>query len=260
MAQLREVSLTRGGRRVLHRVSLDAPAGRVTAIAGPNGSGKTTALALLAGDLTPQAGEVRLGGEPMARLSPAERARRRAVMPQHFEIAFDFTAREVVEMGLLPDAPPAAARGLVARALEEAGLGPLADRAVTRLSGGERQRVAFARALAQIHSAEAAGAAGPRTLLLDEPTASLDLAHQALMIAALRRLAGRGVGVAVVLHDLNLAAAADAIVLLKDGEVAAHGPPEAVLTEARIASVYAAPVRLVEHEGRRLVALVPPGG
>jgi len=256
MAELIEVSARRGGRRVLHGVSLAAPAGRVTVIAGPNGSGKTTALALLAGDLKPAAGRVLLGDAPIERLSAAERARRRAVMPQHFNLVFAFTAREVVEMGLLPDLRAPRRAQLVGEALALADIDALAERPVTQLSGGERQRVSFARAAAQVLSARSLSPDAPVSLFLDEPTASLDLAHQAAVVRAAHRLAADGVRVVMVMHDLTLIdASADHVVLLKEGRVAAAGAPRNVLTEATIRSVYDASVALIEDPAARAVAL-----
>ncbi|MEQ8602088.1 MAG: ATP-binding cassette domain-containing protein [Marivibrio sp.] len=256
MAELIEVSAARGGRRVLHEVTLAAPAGCVTVIAGPNGSGKTTALALMAGDLRPSTGRVLLGDAPIEGLSAAVRALRRAVMPQHFNLVFAFTVREVVEMGLLPALPARRRAPVVEEALALADVAAMAERPVTQLSGGERQRVSFARATAQVLSAQAVAPDAPATLFLDEPTASLDLAHQAAVVRAAHRLAADGVRVVMVMHDLTLIdAAADHLVLLKEGQVAAAGAPRAVLDEPTIRSVYAASVAVIEDADARAVAL-----
>ncbi len=263
MLALDAATLRRGGRTVLDAASLAVVPGRVTALVGPNGAGKTSALHLLAGDLAPDGGQAQLDGQPLIAVAPGERARRRAVMPQRFDLAFAFTAREVVAMGVLDAVPPAHRARLIAEALERADIAHLAERLVTRLSGGERQRVALARALAQVDSgaygvdADHEPPAG-RYLLLDEPTASLDLAHQDAVMRTARQLAAEGVGVLAVLHDLNLAAAiADELVMLSDGRVHAIGPPADILTAEVIAAVYGVSVRLLGDEAAPVVALTP---
>ena len=239
-------------RAVLEGVSLRAEAGTVTALLGPNGAGKSTLLRLLAGLLRPAAGEVRMGGEDVARLSPARLARRRAVVGAEELPAFAWTALEVVLMGRAPHLLGAggARRGrggrfalegaedldLARAALERVDCGHLAGRPVAALSSGERQRVWLARALCQDTSA----------LLLDEPTSHLDPAHALRVGALLGELAGEGRAVVAVLHDPNLAgAAADQVVFLAGGGVAAAGSPAAVLVPDVLRSVYGVEARRV---------------
>lgn len=234
-----------GGRTVLSDVDVTVRPGRLLAVVGPNGAGKSTLLALLAGDLRPSAGAVWLDGAPVRAMRPRELARRRAVMPQQTQVQFSFTAAEVVGLGLYArhghDDPD-----LIESALRQVDAVELAGRAFPTLSGGEQARVTFARVLAQ----------DTPVLLLDEPTAHLDLHHQHLVLRLARTAAEQGGAVAVVLHDLNLAARfADELVVLAGGRVAASGPPETTLTAAALSTTYGEPITVVPHplDGRPLV-------
>jgi iron complex transport system ATP-binding protein len=211
---------TLGGRRVVDQVSLTLHAGQWVALVGPNGAGKSTLLQLLAGLLRPEAGAVALQGRPLADWPPRERAARLAWLAQQGEIDAELPARSLVELGRLPrhgllGAPDAADAAAVARALAETETAALAGRRLSELSGGERQRVLVARALA----VEAP------VLLLDEPVAHLDAPHQMALLRGLRQRARDGAAVAVVLHDLNLALAADRVLLMARGRLVADGPP-----------------------------------
>ncbi|MFT3719542.1 MAG: heme ABC transporter ATP-binding protein [Pseudorhodoferax sp.] len=221
-----------GGKTLLQPTDLRLVPGRVTAILGPNGAGKSTLLALLSGERRPSRGRVLLDGQDLAGMAPAALALRRAVMAQEAPVAFDFLAREVVELGRYPHRlrPSADEAGIVAQAMRDTGVAHLADRVFNSLSGGEKARVHLARALAQ----------GGRWLLLDEPTAALDLAHQHQALQLLRRLAhAQGLGVVLVLHDLNLALRyADGAVLLADAALQAAGPVREVLTPERVLAVW----------------------
>jgi iron complex transport system ATP-binding protein len=233
----------RAGRRVLvDEVSLSLRAGEVLAVVGPNGAGKSTLLRALTGERAPQGGRVACEGRALADWAPVDLARRRAVVSQHVALAFPMRAAEVVALGRLPwhGTAGAAQDGVaVAQAMAAAGVAHLAQQDHATLSGGERQRVQIARALAQLH-----GAARPAALLLDEPTASLDARHAAGLLALLRRLAGDGLAVMVVLHDLNEAAfVADRVAVLAAARLAAEGPPGEVLTPGRLAAVYGMPFR-----------------
>ncbi|MDT0306229.1 heme ABC transporter ATP-binding protein [Streptomyces sp. DSM 44917] len=249
VAAARALTVRRGGRAVLDGVDLEVAAGEVLALAGPNGAGKSTLLAALAGDLAPEAGEVTLAGRPAHAHGARELARRRAVLPQDPTISFPFTSAEVVRMGRAPWAGTAAAAAddaAVAEAMVQTGTTALAGRPFPALSGGERARVALARVLAQ--------RAG--TLLLDEPTAALDLRHQEAVLRVCRERAAAGAAVVVVLHDLGLAAAhADRVAVLHRGRLAAAGPPEAVLTGELLSEIYDHPVEVLPHPltGTRLV-------
>lgn len=227
-----------GGKRLASVTTVLRP-GRVTAILGPNGAGKSSLLRTLTGEWPAQGGQVLEGNQPLLRLPAPQLARRRAVMPQDGSVAFDFTVQEVVELGryahrLQPSQDEA---GIVAQAMAATGVGALAARSIATLSGGERARAHLARALAQIWEAPPCGS--PRWLLLDEPTAAMDLAYQHHTMALLRRWAHeQQVGVIAVLHDANLALRyADEVLLVHAGGCEA-GPVHAVLTAGTLARVW----------------------
>lgn len=231
----------RGDRRVLASVDLGVRAGEIVALVGPNGAGKSSLLATIAGDLALHSGSIEIDGRPLADWSPTELALRRSVLPQQFAVAFPFLAREVVRMGRAPWRELASREDddrRVGAALLAADAENLADRPITALSGGERARVALARLLAQ----------DAQLLLLDEPTAALDLGHQELVMQVLRERAEQGDGVVVVLHDLSLAAAhADRMVVIDAGQVVADGAPGSVATPELLEAVYRAPIEVLPH-------------
>ncbi|WP_423455900.1 heme ABC transporter ATP-binding protein [Ottowia sp. VDI28] len=228
------------GRTLLEGVSAALKPGRFTAILGPNGAGKSTLLSLLSAQRRPNAGEVLLDERPIRSFSPRELALRRAVMPQDSAVAFNFTVHEVAELGRYPhrQQPDADEAGIILRALEATDVAKLSSRIFNTLSGGEKARVHLARALAQIWGPRPGKAA--RWLLLDEPTAALDLAHQHQALGLLRdRANNQGVGVVAVLHDLNLALSyADDALLLAHGEAACFGPVGEVLTPERMKRIW----------------------
>ncbi len=205
--------------------------GRFTAILGPNGAGKSTMLSMLVGERKPQAGEVLMDGVALAKCPAEQLATRRAVMPQDCSVAFDFTALEVVELGRYPhrNQPSQSEGSIVQQAMQLTGVAHLAHRSVNTLSGGERARTHLARSLAQVWEAPSNGAA--RWLLLDEPTAALDIAHQHHSMALLKSLAEeQGVGVIAVVHDVNLAVRyAHDVLILGNGE-SESGSVQEVLT------------------------------
>ncbi|ATQ27855.1 heme ABC transporter ATP-binding protein [Rhodococcus ruber] len=246
-----QVAVRRGERVVLDGVDLEVRVGEVLALVGPNGAGKSTLLAALAGDHPVAAGEVTVGDRPLAEFSAAALARRRAVLPQQHAVGFAFTALQVVRMGRAVWARTDRSREdetTVAAALAEADVTHLAHRPFPALSGGERARVALARVLAQ----------DTQTLLLDEPTAALDLGHQETVMQVVRGRADAGTAVVVVLHDLNLAAAyADRVCVLAGGRVAADGPPAQVLTGELLTRVYHYPVRVHPHPGTGAPLVLP---
>lgn len=237
----RGVVVDLGGTRILHGVGLAVEPGQVVALLGPNGAGKSTLLAAACGDVPTASGEVRLSGRPLGAWSTVELARRRAVLLQRVNVSFPFTALQVVTMGRAPWAGTSAQDAddqAVAEAMAACDVEHLAERQFTTLSGGERARVALARVLAQ----------GTDLLMLDEPTAALDLHHQELVLARARRHAQGGGGVVVVLHDLTLAAAwADRVIVLDRGRVAAAGAPRDVLTAGTLSQVYRCPVEVIDH-------------
>lgn len=241
------------GRAALDGVSFTIAAGEFVGLVGPNGSGKTTLLHCLTGLLSPHGGAVLLDGRTVAAWGPAELARRVGVVAQGEGAGCEFTVAQAVAMGRYPrrrrwQRETAADREAVAAALRLTGLADLADRPLATLSGGERQRAALARALAQT----------PRSLLLDEVTAHLDLGFQAEVLTLLRRLnAEQGLTVVVVLHDLNLAArCCQRLFLLSRGRILAAGAPGEVLTPDTLQRAYGVAVRVQPGpDGLPLVAV-----
>jgi len=235
------VTVARAGRRLVDAVTLQAAASSVTAVIGPNGAGKSTLMKVLSGEILPDAGRVTLDGRPLGGLTPRERARRRAVLPQSATVAFPFTVAEVVQLGLSVPAfriGRAEQAAIVAQALAAVDLTALAGRAHDRLSGGERQRCHLARVLAQLWGGTRE-TGRPGLLLLDEPTAAQDIAHQLLVAEIAREHAREGGATIMVLHDLNLAArAADRIAVVAAGRLAALGPPAEVVTESMLAKAF----------------------
>jgi iron complex transport system ATP-binding protein len=230
-----------GGRAIVSGVDVEVAAGEVLALVGPNGAGKSTLLGLLAADLAPVTGAVTVDGRSLRGLRPRALARLRAVMPQQTRLEFAFTAAEVVALGTYAGQGVRAASGDRQRALEalrRVDAEALADRSFPSLSGGEQARVTLARVLAQ----------DAPVVLLDEPTAHLDLRHQGLVLKLAREMAAAGRAVAVVLHDVNLAARwADRLMILAGGRVAACGPPGETLTASTLTEVYDHPIDVVPH-------------
>jgi iron complex transport system ATP-binding protein len=249
MLMAKEVSFFRGDRQVLTAVSGTLQPGRVTALLGPNGAGKSTLLKLLTGELTPAGGSIELDGRALAGWAPEELGRRRGVLPQESRLAFAFPVREVVMMGRMPHGGESARDWeICVAALECVEAGALAERLYTQLSSGEKQRVQLARVLAQVW--EKSGD-GNRYLMLDEPTASLDLAHQHGALRAAGEWAKNGAAVLAVLHDLNLAMAyADDAWVLDEGRMVASGPVEEVLTPGLIERVFKVSAELLPQAGQ----------
>ena len=238
----------------LHDVSLDVAKGSLTGLLGPNGGGKTTLVSLLAGVLRPRAGRVVLDGVDLTAMSRRQIARRVAVVPQETHPAFDYTVMEMVLMGRHPHLGVMALEGpgdidIAREALAATGTGALAERNYMTLSGGEKQRVIIASALAQ----------SPDLLLLDEPTASLDLHYQLEIAALLGRLNHeRQMTMVLATHDLNLAAAlCTHVIMVREGTVLAHGPTADVLTAARIRELYGVDAEVRFHETAGHLTVVP---
>jgi len=251
MIEAWEIFVRLGARMVLEDISFELPDGQLLALIGPNGSGKTTLIRTLNGTVIPYYhGRAFIDGVEVESMSRADIARKIAVVAQENETKFPLNVLEFVLAGRFVHGTAfgwetEADIEIARRALADCELGDLANRLMNELSGGERQRVVLARALAT----------GAQTLLLDEPTANLDIAHQAMMFRLVReRCKTSNASAVVITHDLNLAAAfADRVLLLKDGKMFAIGPPRDVLTEENIAAVFGVKVLLDENPVSRNV-------
>ncbi|HEX9676061.1 MAG TPA: heme ABC transporter ATP-binding protein [Anaerolineales bacterium] len=242
--ELLNVSLGYTEHPILRQVSLRVDPGEILAVVGPNGVGKSTLIKAASGALPPLSGEVRINGQDLRSLRPAARARLVSVVPQATDLPGSFLALDVVLMGRTPylrwlENEGALDKEAAQRAMQRTELAELAERPVGELSGGEQQRVLIARALAQ----------QAPVMLLDEPTAHLDLRHQDQVLRLVRELAReRSLAVLLALHDLNLVARfADRVALLSNGEVGALGKPEQVLTPDGLAEVYGMRIHVMPH-------------
>lgn len=237
---------------VLHDLSLHFPAQAITAILGPNGSGKTTLLRLLLGVLHPQSGHILVANRPQYDYPRREISQLLGLVPQDEHIPFDFTVLEYVLLGRAPYLGPLAAPGeadieIAQAALRKCGLQHLQDRPLPNLSGGERQLATVARALAQ----------KPCILLLDEPTAHLDLGNKGRLLQIMRDLLAEGVTLILTTHDPNLASAvASRTVLMQQGQVLDSGPTRDMLTAEKLSATYGVPVQVVEMADRPIVLLL----
>lgn len=253
-AETADLHVRLGGREVLAGIGLSARAGEVLALVGPNGAGKSTLLAALAADLPAASGEVRIDGRAVGDWSAPDLALRRSVLPQSAALSFPFPVEDVVRMGRAPWAATPFADAdeeAVASAMAATEVTEFAGRSFSALSGGERARVALARVLAQ----------RAPLMLLDEPTAALDLRHQELVLRICRERAAAGDAVVVVLHDLGLAAAyADRAAVLHGGRIAAVGPPAEVFEAALLSRVYRQPVEVLPHPRTGAPLVVPVRG
>jgi len=253
----RRLSFRYGERAVLRDVDLDLPSGQVTVLLGPNGSGKSTLIKVLSGVLPPGDGEVALLGRPPRSFDRREMARLLSVVGQDPPVDFPMTVAEYVALGRFPHqgffgGTTAEDREGIDGALAMTGLAPLRDRALSEISAGERQRATVARAVAQ----------GARVMLLDEPTAFLDIRHRVAFYEIVTRLAGAcGVAALVASHDLSLCAEYGArIVLLSGGTVASQGRPEEVLTPENVREAYGVAVACDRNPATGAVRVTPLRG
>lgn len=239
----RGVSYEVDGRAILDGIDLNLETGALLALVGPNGAGKSTLIRILAGDSRPTRGIVQVEGRPIEQCTPARLALIRSVLPQQSRLDFAFSVRQVVEMGRyaytrLQRTSRRDDAEAVGRAMSATGVAPLAELSFPTLSAGEQALVMIARVLAQ----------DTPVLLLDEPTASLDIRHQHLVMSQLRHRARRGGAVLAVLHDLNLAARyADRIGMMAGGRLRALGPPDQVLRPVLLSEIYRYPIEVVNH-------------
>jgi len=257
------------GRYLLRDVSIAVEPGEVLAILGPNGAGKSTLLKVLAGELAPSGGKVFQNGRPLSTISALDLAQERAVMPQAASMTFPFTVFDVVALGRAPYRKVSTRQfdqKQVIRAIKLADITHLADRAYPALSGGEKQRVHLARALVQLwgmkdanqtHAANYGSIAAARFLLLDEPTAGLDVAHQHAVLSLARREAKEcGVGVLMILHDFNqVLSYADQVAVLRAGEVVAQGSVSDVMTPDLLSSVFKSRIRSINDPAGGVVLI-----
>lgn len=251
MISVESASIVRGERTVINNVSLSVPAGQCVALVGPNGSGKSTLLGGITGDLETSAGAITINSTAIGSLSNLDLAQLRAVMTQQVSVSFGFVVREVVQLGRSPwRGMPASYQDdtIVDQCLTDMDIVHLADRPVQALSGGELARVAMARVLAQ---------ATP-ILILDEPTAALDLRHQQELLECVKRHTANGGAALIVLHDLSLTAAyADQVGVLSEGSLAAYGAPQDVLVPAVLDEVYETKVITMTHPRTGRPIIIP---
>lgn len=253
MISLEGVGLALDGRAILGGITMSVYPGEVVALVGPNGAGKSTLLSVMSGDQAATSGTALLMGKDAARYRPEESARLRSVLMQSNTVSFPFTVWQIVEMGRAPWArTPKLAEDAEAieSALADADVAHLADRCFNQLSGGERARVSYARVLAQ------------RTpvVLLDEPTAALDLLHQQEVMGGIRELAKAGRAVVVVLHDLSQAARyADRVAMMSEGGLDAVGTPEEVIAADRVGRVYGVEVDIEQVGNPPRPVIIPRG-
>ena len=234
------------GIPLLSDMSLEIVPGEVLALVGPNGAGKSTLLSVLAGDLNPVQGSVFYNKRNIAQLDVQERAHYRSVMSQALPMVFDFSVKDIVEMGWLHNGQHFYSdhfKSAVQQIIDQCNISSLINRRFNTLSGGEQKRVHFARALLQLWKYEDSLEA--KYLMLDEPLANLDIRHELSLLAVIRKAAASGIGVLIVLHDLNLAAKfADKVAMLNQGRIVGLGVPEDVLTTQLLTSVYDVPVNV----------------
>lgn len=254
LLEIRDLSFAYTREAVITGLSLSISPAEMVAVAGPNGSGKSTLLRLLSGSLVPDQGEILLAGKRLGEIGRRELARTIALVPQHTRLDMPYTAAEVVLMGRAPYLGRLGLEGpadvaIARRAMEQTGTLDLATRPFSDLSGGERQRVVVARALAQ----------RPSVLLLDEPTAHLDLRHQIAILELIAELnEERGLTVIAAMHDLNLAALYfRRLVFLKKGRICAEGPIPSILDRSHIREVFEAEIAVARNPATGSVAVLP---
>tara|TARA_B100000676_G_scaffold9456_1_gene8685 strand:- start:112 stop:885 length:774 start_codon:yes stop_codon:yes gene_type:complete len=250
---LESVSLKLDNRQILKDVSLEINEGEIVSVIGPNGAGKSTLLNVLTGDINPDSGEIFYDNKQLKQISIQERAFTRSVMSQMQTLVFNFSVKDVIEMGWLQRGNSDFSNNFsmaFENVTKECNVHNLIHRKFNSLSGGEQRRVHFARTLLQLWRPSESN--DPRYLLLDEPTANLDLSSEMLLMNILKKRASLNVGILVILHDLNLASHfADKIAIIKDGEIMAFGEPEKIMEDAFLTSIYEVPIK-VKHDPLRV--------
>ena len=251
MIEAKNIGVRKSGRWILRKAGVRVCAGELVAIIGANGAGKSTLLKSVAGEIAPEEGAVSVNAKALAQWPASSLAKVRAVLSQSVELPFSMPVLDLVEMGRYPyQGQEAASRtqAIARHCLHQVGLRGYEARDICTLSGGEQQRAQLARVLAQVYRAQPAD---DRFLLLDEPTASQDIAQQQQLLGLLRKLAdNEHIGILTILHDLNLAMQyADRVVLLRGGHLLKSGPPETVLTPELIAQGFGVKARVVQPPG-----------
>jgi iron complex transport system ATP-binding protein len=256
----KNITVKIGGKYLLDNISFEASAGEIVAILGANGAGKSTLLKTFSSELEQSGGAVYFDGKNKSDWKTLDLAKIRGVLPQNFTLDFPFKVSEVALLGRTPHIKFKETRRdfeIVERALEMTEVSEFADRFYPTLSGGERQRVQFARVLAQIWDLQKDQT---RFLLLDEPTASLDLAHQHLTLQTAREFADNETVIITVLHDINLAAQyADKILFLKNGKKVAFDVPEKVLNAENVREVFGIEAEFARHPKLNVPLVIPTG-
>jgi len=243
---LKSVSLKLDNRQILKDVSLEINEGEIVSVIGPNGAGKSTLLNVLTGDISPDSGDIIYDNKQLNKISIQERAFTRSVMSQMQTLVFNFNVKDVIEMGWLQrgNSDFSSNFSMAFEAVTtECNVHNLVHRKFNSLSGGEQRRVHFARTLLQLWRPSQSN--DPRYLLLDEPTANLDLSSEMLLMNILKARASSNIGILIILHDLNLASHfADKIAIMKDGEIKAFGKPEEIMTDDFLTSIYEVPIKV----------------
>ena len=243
---LKSVSLKLDNRQILKDVSLEINEGEIVSVIGPNGAGKSTLLNVLTGDISPDSGDIIYDNKQLNKISIQERAFTRSVMSQMQTLVFNFNVKDVIEMGWLQrgNSDFSSNFSMAFEAVtSECNVHNLVHRKFNSLSGGEQRRVHFARTLLQLWRPSQSN--DPRYLLLDEPTANLDLSSEMLLMNILKARASSNIGILIILHDLNLASHfADKIAIMKSGEIKVFGKPEEIMTDDFLTSIYEVPIKV----------------
>ena len=250
--EIASVSYEKGNKKILDDISLEIKSGEVLSILGPNGAGKSTLLNLISGDIFPNRGEIYFDNKNLKDISIQERSFMRSVMAQSQAIVFDFSVKEIIEMGWLDKGLSNYANDFedaLNEIAEETSVTDLLFKKFNVLSGGEQRRVHFARTLLQIW--RPSNSLDPIYILLDEPTANLDILHEQKMMKKIRSKASQGIGVMIVLHDINIAAKySDKIAFIKEGRLEEIGSPSEVLEESKLSEIYELPMKINENPFR----------
>ena len=250
--KISSVSYEKGNKKILDDISLEIKSGEVLSVLGPNGAGKSTLLNLISGDISPSRGEIYFDNKNLKDISIQERSFMRSVMAQSQAIVFDFSVKEIIEMGWLDKGLSNYAndfQNALNEIAEETSVTDLLYKKFNILSGGEQRRVHFARTLLQIW--RPSNSSDPIYILLDEPTANLDILHEQKMMKKIRNKASEGIGVMIVLHDINIAAKySDKIAFIKEGRLEEVGSPSKVLEENKLSAIYELPMKINENPFR----------